>query len=203
MRALVQAVETSGSFSVNLLARGLAALLKGVARITGAGFVEEVAEFVSGLNDLFGGFRARARLVSQAFRNSEFGYVVISTPKPTALREAHYFCWRLGEAGIRPDALVVNRVHPVLDHEPSEASAKKALDQLGIAGDSPGVEAILAAGRDHAVLTRAEEADLAEVDELFPLPSVPQRVFVPALAGDVHGVPELIRVASHLVRAAD
>lgn len=198
VRALVQAVEVSGTFSVNLLARGLAAVLKGVARITGAGFVEEVAEFVSGLNDLFGGFRARARRVAQAFRGDGFGYVVISTPKASALREAHYFAWRLGEAGMRPDTLVVNRVQPELDRAPTLASARDALAQLDLNEELVDVASVLRAGREHVALTVEEQANLAEVDAQFPAASLQQRVFVPALAADVHGVGELARLATYL-----
>jgi anion-transporting ArsA/GET3 family ATPase len=160
--------------------------------------VEEVAEFVSGLNDLFGGFRSRARQVSQAFRDDGFGYVVISTPKATALREAHYFAWRLGEAGMRPDALVVNRVQPELDRPATLASARDALLQLRLNEAAVDVARVLEAGREHTALTVEEQANLAEVDAQFPAHSLQQRVFVPALAGDVHGVAELARVATHL-----
>lgn len=198
VRALVQTLELSGRFSMNLLARGLAAVLKGVGRITGTGFVEEVAEFVTGLNDLFGGFRQRALDVSRAFRGSEFGYVVVATPTPTALKEAHYFAWRLRESGMHANALVVNRVHPTLSEPATLEACREALGSLRHGFDEGAPERLLRAAREHVQVTLAEQEILAELDALFPPESVPCRVLVPALAADVHGVLELSRVASYL-----
>ncbi len=198
VRALVQAFELSGRFSLNFLAKGLAAVLKGVGRITGTGFVEEVAGFVTGLNDLFGGFRSRAREVSRAFRGPEFGYVVVATPAPTALKEAHYFAWRLGETGMHADALVVNRVHPVLVEQPTLEACEAALQSLALPFDPKAAERLSKAAQEHERLTRAEQNCLSDVDALFPLESVPCRVTVPVLAADVHGVHELARVAASL-----
>lgn len=198
VRALVQTLELSGRFSMNLLAKGLAAVLKGVGKITGTGFVEEVAEFVTGLNDLFGGFRKRALDVSRAFRGAEFGYVVVATPTPTALKEAHYFAWRLRESGMNADALVVNRVHPRLSEPATLEACTRALAAVGQRFDEGAPERLLRAAREHLQVTAAEQRILAELDALFPVESVPCRVLVPALAADVHGVLELSRVASYL-----
>jgi len=201
VRALVQALELSGRFSMNLLAKGLAAVLKGVGKITGTEFVEEVAEFVTGLNDLFGGFRKRALDVSRAFRGPEFGYVVVATPTLTALKEAHYFAWRLSESGMNADALVVNRVQPSLSQTPTLEACEQALGSLHHDFDPAAPERLLRAAREHLELTLAEQRILGELDALFPVESVPCRVLVPALAADVHGVVELSRVASYLAPA--
>lgn len=198
VRALVQALELSDKFSLNLLAKGVSAVLKGVGRITGMGFVEEVAEFVTGLNDLFGGFRKRARQVSQAFRAPEFGYVVVATPAPTALKEAHYFAWRLRESGMRADALVVNRVHPTLSEEATLESCQLALEAIGKGFGEQAAERLLQVAADHARLTAMEQQSLSDLDVLFPVERVPCRVVVPALAADVHGVRELSKVAEYL-----
>ena len=60
MRWFIQAFESSGKFSLNLVAKSVAVVLRGIGKITGGGFLQQVAEFVNGLNDLFGGFRQRA-----------------------------------------------------------------------------------------------------------------------------------------------
>ena len=198
VRALVQAFELSGRFSLNLLAKGLAAVLKGVARITGTAFVEEVAEFVTGLNDLFGGFRARALEVSRAFRDPEFGYVIVSIPAPTALKEAHYFVWRLKDSSIKADALVLNRMQPSLSEAPTLEACRQAIASLGMALSPDAAERLLRVAEEHRHTTAAERTHLSELDALFPPESVPRRIVVPALAGDVHGIEELSRVAAFL-----
>ncbi|MDF3068335.1 MAG: Arsenical pump-driving ATPase, partial [Polyangiaceae bacterium] len=56
MRWLVQSFQPSSGFSMRLLARGVAALLRTMGRVTGRGFLEDMAAFVGELNELFGGF---------------------------------------------------------------------------------------------------------------------------------------------------
>ena len=202
VRALVQAFELSGRFSFNLLARGVATVMKGVGRITGIGFVEEVAEFVTGLNDLFGGFRERAQEVSAAFRGPEFGYVVVTAPAATALTEAHYFAWRLKELGIRADALVVNRVTPILTETPTLELCSATASNLGLPSDASLVRRLQHAATEHVETTDAEQDSLAEIDALFPQAGARCQVRIPALAGDVHGVQELWRVAQYLCPGA-
>ena len=111
MRWFIQAIEKSGKFSLNLVAKSVAVVLRGIGKLTGGGFLQQMAEFIVNLNDLFGGFRERATQVAEAFRGREFAYVLITTPAPVAVQEALFFAERLQEQGMRRDAFVVNRVH--------------------------------------------------------------------------------------------
>src|SRR5262249_13309712 len=136
-RWFIQAMESSGKFSLNLLAKSVAIVLRGIGRLTGGGFLEQMAGFITHLNDLFGGFRGRAMQGSEAFRGAEFAYLIISTPAPAALREASFFAERLVEHGMRRDALVVNRVHRRPRAEPNAAQVAQALSahRIELGGD--------------------------------------------------------------------
>ena len=111
MKWFVQAFESSGKFSLNLLAKSAAAILKGIGRITGGGFLEAMAEFIGELNDLFGGFKERARRVESALRGEEVAFVLVTSASPPSIQEVLYFAERLGEAGMPRGAFVVNRFH--------------------------------------------------------------------------------------------
>src|SRR4051812_15579196 len=86
----VSAFQRSGKFSLNLLTRGAAAVLKAMSKLTGYGFLEALAEFVSLINELFGGFKKRAAEVSRALRGPEVAYVLITSPDPMSIREITY-----------------------------------------------------------------------------------------------------------------
>jgi len=77
IRWFIQAFERDRKFSLNFVAQSVAAVLRGVGKLTGGGFLEQMAELISDLNDLFGGFRERAARVSAAFRQGDVAYVAM------------------------------------------------------------------------------------------------------------------------------
>jgi anion-transporting ArsA/GET3 family ATPase len=109
MRWFVQAFESTGKLSLNLLARSAAIVLRGLGRITGGGFLEAMAEFISELNDLFGGFKQRAAIVEAALRSPEVSFVLVTSPAPMSIQEVLFFSERLAEAHMPRGAFVVNR----------------------------------------------------------------------------------------------
>ncbi len=111
-RWFVQAFESSGKLSLGLLAKGTAAILRGIGRVTGGGFLEQIAGFLTEINSVFGSWRERADKVATALRAPGVAYVLVTTPDPLSVREVLFFAERLKSLGMRRDAFVVNRVHP-------------------------------------------------------------------------------------------
>jgi anion-transporting ArsA/GET3 family ATPase len=199
MRWLVQAFTSSRKLSLNVLARGVAAVLRSVGKLTGQGLLEHMAEFVSELNDLFGGFKARAGQVSKAFRSPDFAYVIVATPNPVALGEARFFSRRLGESGMRGDAIVMNRVHPEASERASRESLEAALQARGI--DRSLAVAVEAAHDEEGRQGKLDGAAIARFRaELSALPgSVTTLLEVPVLAGQVHEFRTLHAIAERLL----
>ncbi len=193
MRWLVQSLQPTGGISMRLLARGVAALLRTMGRLTGRGFLEELASFVGELNELFGGFKQRANQVSRAFREPDFAYLLVAAPSAAALEEVRFFAERLRRLGMRADALVLNRVHPESVTAPSLESLAASLP-LGFPA-SP--QQLLRAQADELERSRTEAPELAKARNLFPERDV---WLVPVMAGDVHGIADLSRLGSALLR---
>ena len=95
MRWFLQVFEGAGKEAFGLVGRGATVLLKGIGKITGLEFLEQVAEFVSGINELFGGFKERAEAVSDALRSPEVAFVLVTSPNPLAIQEARFFSEKL------------------------------------------------------------------------------------------------------------
>lgn len=198
MRWFIQAFEGAGRFSFGLVGKGAAFLLRALSRFTGTEFLEQIAEFIAGINDLFGGFRERAAAVSGALRSPDVAFVVVTSPAPMAIAEAMFFSDRLKEGGMHRDAFVVNRVHPLLA-EPSapEPELVAAFEQACPELDAPSVVArtrrALEDERLRGVADRIESDRLrAKVgsDAIF--------VEVPALEEDVHDLGGLAEIAHYL-----
>ena len=79
-------VEQLGG-SAGLLGRSAAFVLRGLARFTGAEFLQLVGQFVTDLNALFGGFRQRAQQVYDDLRGPDVAFVIVTSPSPLAVGE--------------------------------------------------------------------------------------------------------------------
>lgn len=194
-RWFVQAFQSSAKGTFSILGKGASLVFKGLSRFTGAEFLERVAEFIAGLNDMFGGFRERAGQVAKALRSPDVGFVVVTSPSPMAIREARFFSDRLREAEMKRDGVIVNQVHPTY------------------AAATPPVERIEAVLGDHVTHDLARriaialdderrrgEMDRREADALRAhVGTEAAFVEVPAFETDVHDLRALARVASHLV----
>jgi anion-transporting ArsA/GET3 family ATPase len=200
MRWLVDAFEPQRRLGLGALARGFALVLRGMGRLTGRGFLEHMAEFVTELNDLFGGFKERAREVSRAFRGEDFAYVLVSTPAPGALDEAALFLERLAASGLSGDALVLNRLHPARTNEVSLADAQAAAQKYGLP-PTIAPDLLLALSDEDAQAEfdrRALERFEARVRGSAGLSGL-GRVELPLLGDDPHDLLDLVPLSLKLV----
>jgi len=200
MRWFIQAFESSGKLSLNLLARGAAAVLRGLGRITGGGFLEAMAEFIAELNDLFGGFKQRAKMVENALRSDEVSFVLVTSPAPMSIQEVLFFSERLESSRMPRGAFVVNRFRmppPGADTPPSEKEAAAAIDAHKLLLDDDAPARVVHA---HADAVRLAALDALHVHLLGERAQgrVPI-VRVPELASDVHDLTRLGEVAETLM----
>jgi anion-transporting ArsA/GET3 family ATPase len=176
-------------------------MMRGIGRLTGGGFLEQIAEFITDLNDLFGGFKERAREVASAFRGDDFAYVLVTTPAPVAVREALFFADRLIEQGMRRDAFVVNRVHRKPRARPSLDEIESSLTRHSLALEAHGaqrLEQALLEELAHAELDAKHLAELSRAIVPDAYGRTPIRVEIPALPSDVHDLGTLGGVAALL-----
>jgi anion-transporting ArsA/GET3 family ATPase len=197
IRWLVAAFSSSHG-GMGLLARGAAAVLSGLGKLTGQGFLESIAEFLASADGLLAGFRARAAEVSRSLRGKDVACVLITSPDPMSIRETLFLNDRLKSLRMPRSAVVANRVHTfpqgLLSPEDVEAAIERASLDLG----PKGKERVMRAVQDatlRAVLDRGRLEVLgAKLGRQGPI-----RVDVPAFAGDVHDIRALARVANALI----
>jgi anion-transporting ArsA/GET3 family ATPase len=201
MRWFVQAFESTGKLSLNLLARSASVVLRGLGKITGGGFLEAMAEFITELNDLFGGFKQRAGIVEAALRSREVSFVLVTSPAPMSIKEVLFFSERLEEAKMPRGAFVVNRFRvppPGADAPPSLADAAEALARDGMKLEEDAPARLLHAHSDAVRLASLDALHVKSLDGLAR-GKVPI-VRVPELASDVHDLGHLGEVAEVLMR---
>jgi anion-transporting ArsA/GET3 family ATPase len=198
MRWFTEAFQSTGKLSLNLLARSAAVVLRGLGKITGGGFLEAMAEFITALNDLFGGFRTRAAMVEQALRSANVAFVLVTSPAPMSIQEVLYFEERLRESGMPRGAFVVNRLRhppPPLDGA-RESDVEREVALSNITLDEGAAGRLLRAHADAVRLAGLDEKYLSELAERVG-PGVPI-VRVPELPSDVYDARLLSQLAAML-----
>jgi anion-transporting ArsA/GET3 family ATPase len=200
MRWFVEAFSSTGKMSFNLLAKGAAVVLRGIGKITGGGFLESMAEFITQLNDLFGGFRMRAKVVEAALRSKDVAFVLVTSPSPPSIGEVLFFAERLDQHGMPRGPFVVNRFRmpPAGPGAPATAEeAGAAIREAGVSLDDDAPERV---ARAHSDAFRLAALDALHTERLAPYAGQKGRVVrIPELPSDVHDVGLLAQLADLLV----
>jgi anion-transporting ArsA/GET3 family ATPase len=102
---------TMGRMSLNLFNRTAGTVLRLVERFTGAEFLHDVSEFVTGLADSFDIFRSRAEEVMHVLRGEHTTFLLVTATDRSALEEAAYFYDRIQEASLPFGGIIANRFH--------------------------------------------------------------------------------------------
>jgi len=175
-------VRAAGGRVVGALAGGAAAAMD---KVLGGRLLRDVQSLVAGLDEVFGGFRARAEATSAALQDARTAFVVVTAPEAEPLAEAAFLVERLRSSGLHPAAVVVNRAAgaaPGLDAGRAAAAAERLRSGPG-AG-----EAELAAARAldlHVELVERVERERGLVEALVAGSPATATAVVPALDGDV------------------
>lgn len=195
MRWFVQQLEHKRGFS--LLGKSAAFVLRGLSKFTGVEFLEHVGEFVSGVNELFGGFRERARAVYEDMRSPDVAFLIVTSPAPEAVSEAVFFGKKLAEYGIEPAGVVVNRVHTGFEFDAGASAADLApLLPAGLDAGDMFARMEQAARDQNALATRDREGVRRLREHIGANMSYTQ---VPALERDVHDLSALAEVSTYLL----
>lgn len=198
INAFVGAFERTGKLSLNLLSKAMAKVLSGLGTFTGADFLTQVAEFLSDLQTLFGGFRERASKVRDALMGREVAFVVVSSPDPMAVGEAMFFVDHLQKHSMNAEALVMNRVRQAEDlPTPSADRLAGLLADAHLANATDLGTSFSRAWRDMSTWARRDALEVARARR--ELASVPRHLLVPTFDEDVYDLAALSRVAERLV----
>lgn len=192
VKVLLAPAKAGGKAYLKVVNVGFGVFTSAITRIIGASVLQDLSQFVSALETMFGGFRERAQTTYDLLKQPSTAFVVVAAPERDALREASYFVERLEQEQMPLAGVVLNRVHRSTAPGLTAERATAAAEQL-----DPGS---LAAGvlRVHAQRLALVQRE-AHLKERFTAahPGVPV-VEVGALPGDVHDLDGLRTVGADL-----
>jgi anion-transporting ArsA/GET3 family ATPase len=191
--------------SLKIASAAVQTFLRTVARVVGSEVIKDVIAFFRAFEGMEEGFRARAQAVDQLLTDSDTAFVLVTSPRRDAVREAEFFASRLGESGLEVSALVVNRVHPDFgEGRDADALSVRAADLAARAATAPPdardaiarMAARYANLAEYASLAKRERVQLDDAGTRFGAAAV---AFVPSLTHDVVDFQALDTVAAHLL----
>ncbi|MGH9187650.1 MAG: ArsA family ATPase, partial [Acidimicrobiales bacterium] len=178
-------------------------------RILGSQFLEDIAEFFSLFQTMYGGFVERAKAVARTLADHRTTFVVVSTLESAPVQEAEFFIDALAERRLHLGALVLNKVLPayLLDQEATTFARRLEADAASIAS---AVAPRLEAEPDQVarVLTEVGKSFLnfqvvakREAEERAELGTAPEVVAtVPYFESDIFDLAGLLRLGEKIWR---
>ena len=167
LRAPRQLNSFLGGRALNMLARptGIAVRITGLVfavlrRIMGVAMLEDLTSFFRLLGGLLDGFRERAAKVEALLVDPLTAYLIVSSPEPSPVEEAIYLEDELAKLGLRPSALVINRLHPL---DPNGSDAARTAQRLS---STLGDELATRVAGVHAQFQLLAQREQASIDRL-------------------------------------
>ncbi|HEX7298056.1 MAG TPA: ArsA family ATPase [Solirubrobacteraceae bacterium] len=190
-RALRAFLAPTG-LAARVVGRGTSVVFSVLKRLTGVDLLDDLAVFFRVLGGLIEGFKERAARVKALLRDERTTFVIVTSPEREPVEEAIFFTGKLGDAGMRFGALVVNRVHP-LEGGPPEADAEALTRALG--GDAKLAGKVARAYAEERLLA---QRDKAAIEHLRAQTGERDPILIPQLDSDVHDVDGLVALHAHL-----
>jgi anion-transporting ArsA/GET3 family ATPase len=134
------------------------AVLSAFDRVTGLHLLGDVQAFVRSFEGMYQGFAERAARARAILGGPECMVLVITSPEELRVEETGVFIRSLDRAGIRIDALIVNRVAPPMPDQSRLARVKPAALQRKMRRN----------WRDFAALKQREAASLRVLEQMLP-----------------------------------
>src|SRR6476619_7059983 len=196
-RALQVFMRPTG-FGMRVFGRGTSVMFSILRRVTGVEVLEDLSEFFQAFSGMVGGFRERAKRVSELLAHPETCFLVVCGPQGEPITEAVYFHRKLVEAKLPFGGVIVNKVHYASElPDPDEALAELLARELG--GEDL-AERVLRNLDDYRRLAARDQRNMRRLTAEMRARSVIQ---VPYLDEDVHDLGGLLRINEYLFAAGE
>ncbi len=186
-RVMQMFVNVGGKVGWNLFKRGTDVFFKALDRLTGAGLVQEIADFFRIAEAILEPYKDQSDLTEALLRQEQTTFVVVTGPNEHQLDDAGGFRETLAGMGIRVSAVIVNRwLRPRALGRKNLPDPAKMDDELAAHVADWGGKLETVARNQSAAIRQLQEAALIDV------------YAVPSLDEDVHSIDGLRQIGERL-----
>jgi anion-transporting ArsA/GET3 family ATPase len=123
LKLFVKPGMAAGKIGARLLSRGADTVMKMFGRVTGAEFLQEIADLMMSTVSLFGGFHDRAEEVQALLRAKTTGIILVTAPDTTLIEDAIDFVQQATAEQMHLAGAICNRMLPALPETPQATPA--------------------------------------------------------------------------------
>ena len=203
---LMRGMKAAGRVGLGLL-KVNAFVLRGLNRFVGADTFLDLLEFISSFDEMYGGFKDRARRVREILRSDDVAFVIVTSTARSAIDEGGFFYDQLKRSRMPFGAVVINRVRPAFMHDGDldaladhlitaarAAPAMRAFDGYRVGRL---LERTAQACTDYETLAQVDADRVREICERFK--SDGDKIYpVPMFEKDIHDLGSLARFGEHV-----
>jgi anion-transporting ArsA/GET3 family ATPase len=174
-----------------LVGRGTGMVFSVMKRATGVDLLQDLADFFNAFGDMADGFRERAARVDALIGDRRTTFLLVTSPRATAIEEATYFSRKLREDDLPFGGVIVNRVREPIQ-APDDPELERELADLlepKLAGK------VVRNLEEHRRLAERDARNVAALRKRLGRKPI---LTVPELRGDVHDLEGLEAVNEHL-----
>ncbi len=194
-RALQVFMRPTG-IGMRVFGAGTSMMFSVLRRVTGVEVLEDLSEFFQAFSGMVGGFRERAKRVSELLARPETTFLVVCGAQGEPIDEAVYFHRRLVEAKLPFGGVIVNKVHYESEPPGDDRRLTKDLDRA--IGDPDLAARVRQSFDDYRGLAERDARNIARLTAEMRARSVIQ---VPYLDHDVHDLAGLMVINQYLFAA--
>jgi anion-transporting ArsA/GET3 family ATPase len=218
VQLLFHPAMAAGRFGFRIFNRTSQRILRGLERVSGVGFLEDISEFLLAFEGMSEGFRERATRVRELLLGSTSRFLLVTGAGPQASRSALDFLARMRDTGVPLAGVCMNRIRlwpegalpeaRFFDEPPSPDELLALAGQIERAYDGELRSLDSMACARTAVALAKRYASLVQLDERSSVPLREQAEqsgqffrHIPELPHDVSSLCELSRIGEMLFRS--
>jgi anion-transporting ArsA/GET3 family ATPase len=194
IRLLVMPYLSAGRKGLKLFNRTATYFFKKLEDATGIRVLRDVSEFFFHFSELTEGSKARMDRVFELLKGPESAFLLITSPEPGPIAEAHYFIERIHQYGVPFAGVLANRVHELRHAGATDPELRETLRRA----DCPAAlgDALVASYARARSLALGDSAQLASFGAALPPEAFMLRI--PLYSRGLQDIGGLARMAAAL-----
>jgi anion-transporting ArsA/GET3 family ATPase len=131
LKWLIRPSKNIGLIGLNIINKAPQKIIKLLKSYVGLEIVEELIEFFSEFDELYSGFRTRAKEVDALLSSKKVQFYMVTAPTQEAIEEAIYFYSIMKDYKINFAGFIVNKIHKTFYDDIQRTKVNKIVETLG------------------------------------------------------------------------